>query len=129
MVHGSNILTKTATDAAGNTGSAQVTVIYNLAPTISSLAPANNSSFTETDIITISVTASDPDGDQLQYQYYIDGNIKQAWTTNPTYSWQTQTGNNNGHIIKVEVKDSYGATASKQNSVYIFRRPVAPPQR
>ena len=98
-------------------------------PSITSLIPANNSSFTAGDIVTIQVTATDPDGDSLQYQYYVDSNIKQAWTTASTYNWQTQVGDNNGHIIKVEVKDPYGATASKQNSIYIFRKPIAPPAR
>ena len=61
---GSNVVTVTARDAAGNTSSDTLTVTANAAPTLAAIA---NQSSTKGLATTLQLTGSDPNGDPLTY--------------------------------------------------------------
>lgn len=107
-------------------GSSDGITVLNNPPQITSLLPADNSTFTEKDVINIEVRAQDPDGDPLEYRYLVEGNIIQDWTTLNTYTWQTQSGDIFLKTITVEAKDSYGDTDSKETNVFLYRKASAP---
>lgn len=95
----------------------------NQPPQITSITPPNNSEFLSGASVLITVIASDPEGDALQYQFSIAGQIKQPWSSNNTYTWQTSEADTGLNEIICEVKDSKGAAAS-QNLSYSIINPT-----
>ena len=118
-----------AQDAAGlwsDVVSSDGITVLNQVPEIISLTPENNSTFTEEDVIEIEVQAEDPNGDELEYQYSVDGEVIQGWTPQATHSWQTQAGDVKLKVISVEVRDGYEAVVSAQRTVFGYRKPPSP---
>ena len=99
----------------------------NQAPVIASVTPAVGSKYYEQDPVTVTVAASDPNGDALQYQYKVNGVIKQAWTSSSTYSLATADRNYGEKVIDVEVKDAPGAITSSQTKIFFLHKPKEPP--
>jgi len=71
-------------------------------PPTFSITPLNGSTFNETDTIIISVSASDPDNDSLNYTIRIDG-VQVA--TVSSYIWVTNYSSSGIHNINVSVSD------------------------
>lgn len=92
-------------------------------PQITSLIPATGTTFYENDIITISATANDSDSSPLEYRFFIDGEIKQAWSRVATYNYIAGFGT---HNIKVEAQD-VGGIDNKESEIHVFRKPINPP--
>ena len=101
----------------------------NRAPVIASVTPAAGSSYYEQASVTVAVTASDPDGDALQYQYKVNGVVRQAWTSFSTYALASLDRNYGEKVVIVEVKDPSSATASSQTKIFFMRKPKEPPVR
>ena len=99
----------------------------NQPPVITSVAPIAGSKYYEQDPVTVTVVASDPNGDALQYQYKVNGVIKQAWTGSSTYSLTTADRNYGEKVIDVEVKDAPGAVTASQTKIFFFHKPKEPP--
>lgn len=93
-------------------------------PQIIQIDPADNSTFYENDIIPISLSINDADSSPLEYQFSIDGAIKQSWSAQSTYIWNAAT--NGIHIIKTEIRDA-GGQDTKEFEAYIFKKPIASP--
>ncbi|MDP2905075.1 MAG: hypothetical protein Q8O22_02070, partial [Candidatus Omnitrophota bacterium] len=91
-------------------------------PRIISLIPLDGAGFNEVEVVSISATGTN-DASAVEYQFSIDGAVKQAWSKDPVYKWTGQAGR---HTIKIEVKNSKG-NDSKQAEVYVYRKPVSPP--
>ena len=86
----------------------------NIAP-ILTLTPANGSTFNETDIIKINITASDQDNDPLSYIIKIDG-VQVSTASN--YTWVTNYSSSGTHNIEVSVSDGT-ALVTKNITIYI----------
>ncbi|MBU2541832.1 MAG: fibronectin type III domain-containing protein [Candidatus Omnitrophica bacterium] len=99
-------------------------------PIILILIPENLSKVYAEDQLDIQVAASDSDGDTLEYQIIIDGEIKQDWSHSRIFSW-TINAEEAGkvHIITANVRDGNGAVVSKQSKVFILHKPINPPLR
>jgi hypothetical protein len=113
-------------DAAGNWSSAvSDTIILDSAiPQISGLVPLNHSTFYENEVISIlPAVANNPGSSPLEYQFSIDGAIKQPWSGQSQYDWQGVAGI---HNLKVEVRDVAGQD-SKQIEICVFNNPIGPP--
>jgi hypothetical protein len=113
-------------DAAGNWSNAVSAriILDTTVPQISSLTPLNNSTFCENDTISISPTVvNNPNSSPLEYQFLIDGAIKQPWSGQSKYDWQGASGI---HNLKAEVRDIAGQDA-KQVEVCVFKKPPEPP--
>lgn len=115
LQEGSNTITVTAKDAAGNQGSATLTVVYtipdNLAPVISITSPTANESFTAANNqIDLSGSAEDTGGiEKITWTSSIGGNGIASGTT----SWTVSGIELAEGITKITVKatDSAGNTA------------------
>jgi hypothetical protein len=93
---------------------------------ITDITPADGASFYESDIVSISPTLNTTDTSSLEYQFSIDGVIRQAWSTLSSYSWTPTSQDKGSHNIKVEVRDISGQD-TRDVEVYIFRKPLSPP--
>ncbi|MGM0771198.1 MAG: disaggregatase related repeat-containing protein, partial [Halobacteriota archaeon] len=74
----------------------------NSAPVITEFGPANNDVFEEGSVINIGVTASDADGQDLDYLLRIDG---VTVSTTSSYAWTTDASSDGTHIIEAIVSD------------------------
>lgn len=112
---------------------------YNPPPRICVFSPNHKSAFTEGDTIRIYACAIDYDGDLREFQVYIDNVIRVPWSigsslclcniygTGFTYNWQTEIGDAGLHTIKIEVRDNKVAPVSKEATIFIYHKPLAPP--
>jgi len=103
----------------------EVQIYGTVVPTkIISLTPANNSTFTEGDVINIAVQAQGSSA--LEYRYSVEGRILQDWTSLNTYSWRTQPGDLKLKTITTEVRDVCKMTDSDNTNVFLYRKAPQP---
>ena len=98
----------------------------NLPPQISGSSPANKGRFYRGDSVVLSMTASDPEGDPLQYRFLIDGQVLQDWSSAATATWDTGTTAFGWHTVRIEVKDPTHTVARDQTRLFVFWRPPSP---
>jgi hypothetical protein len=79
------------------------------------MTPANGSTFNETDIIKINITASDQDNNPLSFNTKIDG-VQVSTASN--YTWVTNYSSSGTHNIDVSVSDGT-AIVTKNITIYI----------
>lgn len=115
LSEGKNTVTVTAADLAGNTSKEIVTVIYkvNHAPQIVKVTPAEENNLEAGEFLKIEVTALDSDGDSLEYQFKIDGIVKQSWGLANSCAWKTTTQDIGACVIICEVRDICGFTTAQ----------------
>ena len=124
--NGSHTLAANAYDAAGNKGSASVTVnVSNViappdtqAPSVSIVSPASGAHVSGT--VTIAVSASDNVA-VSQVAIYVDGVLKSTDTLAPySYSWNTKKVSSGTHVIRATAWDNAG-NVSYANPVSVTR--------
>src|SRR5262249_5929634 len=120
---GTHTLKVTASDAAGNTASASVSVTVNnpiavdtTPPVVTILSPLVGT--TVTGIVTI--TASPMDNVALsQVSFYIDDILRCTRTSAPySCNWNTRKASTGAHTIQVTAWDTTGNSASATTTVY-----------
>ncbi|MBI3292282.1 MAG: hypothetical protein HYZ73_05680 [Elusimicrobia bacterium] len=109
-------------------GSSDGIVVDANAPVITGISPADGAAFTEGDLVTISVAASDLDGDSPEYQFLVDGAVARAWSSSATFTWDT-VGKIKSHTVTVQVRDGLGRQAEAQRRVFGYRQPPPLPAR
>jgi len=124
---GSNIITAQATNSLGRTSVAKIIVILGSFPSIVSFVPQDGARFYEGEVIELEVQAVDLDGGTIEYQFMLDGSVKQSWSTISTYNWNTSQGDSGKHTLRVETRDSYGGKTMLDSEVYIYVEPIAFP--
>ncbi|RMG17467.1 MAG: hypothetical protein D6729_08850 [Deltaproteobacteria bacterium] len=113
---GRHIITLTATDSQGNTGTDSIELWISSPPTVTITAPNDGASFLTTDTISFTATASDPeDGD-------LTPNIQ--WWTSATGDFATGGSTSlslppGKHVIHASVTDSAGETVTDSIVVYV----------
>jgi hypothetical protein len=98
------------------TGSAQVRALNHI-PTINSLA-VDNANITIIEHATLSVSASDVDGDTLTYQWSASGGSIVGNGTTATFS----SGTSGTYTISVLVSDGHGGAATQSVQVNVINR-------
>ncbi|MFH1460770.1 MAG: fibronectin type III domain-containing protein [Candidatus Omnitrophota bacterium] len=103
-----------------------INYVQNQPPHITELIPANTATQEETDTLTFEVTASDYHFDPIEYQFVIDDNIVQSWTSTNTYNWDTQESDFGKHSFKVQTRDDIGAQEeSAVRELFIYHKPIS----
>lgn len=77
----------------------------NQIPIINALTSNLPSPQEEISTIILATLASDPEGDMIQYKFFLDGQPKTDWTNDPTWTWITSTSDIGTHVIETRVKD------------------------
>lgn len=95
-------------------------------PTISSFSPDPNSFIYKGKAQTLSITTSDSGDSSNEYQFSVDGTIKQSWSSKTSYSWDTSGLDTKSYTLKLEAKDQ-GGTSSKIAKVFVLNEPVSTP--
>lgn len=111
------------------TGLFKVSFMVNRPPLIEGVEPADGGVITEGDTLEISVDASDANEDLLQYQYLINGAVKEDWTTDNTHSYTLTADDVGKNSITVRVKDPLTTVeCSPPVEIYVFRASPAVPE-
>jgi subtilisin family serine protease len=121
----SHTITVSASDAAGNVGTASISVtVSNISNGTSTLAVSIGSPVSGTAIAAttnnVTITASVTDSLAItQVAFYVDNTLKCTDTT-ASYScaWNTKKNNVGNHTIRVTAWDSSGASVSATETVY-----------
>jgi len=127
LQEGNNNFEVLAKDAIGNQSSpVEFAIVLDTTPTqITGVTPVDGSSFYEDDTISIFPTVNDQDPSPLEYQFLIDGIIKQAWSNSSSYGWTPSSQDIGVCNIKVQVRDT-GGEDTIETEVYVFRKPLLP---
>ncbi len=122
--NGSHTLTVSASDAAGNVGSASIAVNVNNAPVsttnpplVAIVSPAAGAKVPSGNVqISVSATSSIAIS---QVSIYVDGALKCTDTAAPyTCNWNTKKATTGAHTIKATAWDAAGNSASASETVY-----------
>jgi hypothetical protein len=112
---GNHTISAVATDTAGNTRTASISVVVdNNAPTVSISSPSAGATVSGT--TTVTATAADAVGVQ-NVQFRVDGaNVGTADTTSPyQYSWNTTALTDGDHTLSAIARDAAGNTRTSAN--------------
>ena len=125
---GSNVLTVTARDAAGNTGTASITATYdNTPPSVSITAPAVGA----TVVGTVNVTANASDNVSVAgVQFLLDGVALGAEQTSGPFSlaWTSGSAADGAHTLSARARDAVGnKTVAANVAVTVSNAPSSPP--
>jgi len=94
---------------------------------INFVTPKHLSKVYATTSVKIEVAAS---GNALQYQFLIDGQIKQDWSINKVYLWNcSESDIGKTHLIVAKVKNTLGQMGTVQAKVFLVHKPLNPPVR
>ncbi len=116
-------------DSSGNWTTSEIkdTIILDTtAPVISSYSPNHDSFVYRDQTQQLSLTTSDSGDSSNEYQFSVDGTVKQSWSNKTSYSWDTSSLDTKVYILKFEAKDQ-GGSSSKTAEVYVLRESVSPP--
>jgi hypothetical protein len=117
---GTYTLTAKATDDSGTSGtSAQSTITVNPGaanqpPTASITSPANGAVFPWKPTITVSASASDPDGTVTKVEF-LDGSTVVGQDTSSPYSFTWRNVPSGSHALRVRATDNRGASTTSDS--------------
>lgn len=120
VADGNVTLMAKAFDSSGNSASSSVSVVVDnivdtLAPVITIVSPASNSTIKSS--VSISATATDNEK-VASMSVYIDGALKAtAASSSISYSWNTRKVSAGVHTIRIDAKDASGNIATKSIQV------------
>ena len=121
---GSYTLTARATDDVGGTttsAASRITVSSNTPPTVSITSPANGAVFAWKPTITVTATASDPDGNVTRVEFRDGTTLLNTDTTAPyAFTWRNVPQGN--HVLTARATDNAGAVTTS-SPVSITVRP------
>jgi len=95
-------------------------------PAISEVVSPANRKYNENDSVTIRPDASDADGDALEYQFSVDGAVKQSWGPASEYSLEESDRHFGKRTIDVSVRDNYGGETTASGSLYFYKKALEP---
>jgi len=113
--------------SAGPEEPVSITITINKPPSIDDFTPVDGHVVSEGDTIQISVTASDPNNDILEYRFTVNGIVKRDWGTSDTYSYVLGPSDVGLNSIKAEVRDTSVTIETGTAEVYVFANvPILP---
>lgn len=124
VVAGTYSLTARATDDLGastTSVASMITVSANTPPTVSITSPVDGAVFSWKPTITLTATASDPDGTVTSVQFR-DGTTVLATDTSAPYSWTWRNVPSGNHVLTARATDNSGA-ATTSSPVSITVKP------
>jgi hypothetical protein len=120
---GAHSITAKATDNIGQTTTAAVsiTVVANVAPTVSITAPANGSTVNVNTSVVLSATAGDTDGTVASVEFKVNGVSVAVVNTAPyTTTWTAPATEQDGVVIEATATDNDGAITKATVTVNVM---------
>jgi len=95
-------------------------------PDLTDIDPVSGSFVYVNTSVLISSIVDNLDGDPVEYQFWVNGIIKQYWDALDTYSWHAQGSDMGLAEIKVEVRDDDGVDFG-ESRIYVVHPLIGPP--
>jgi hypothetical protein len=124
---GANTLSLIATSPNGYTTTRTYPVILGTIPSIQAVQPADASKVYAGMSLTIQITASDAEGDPIEYQVLIDGAPLAAWGSASTQPWTPGLGQLGVRTVTAAVRDAFGGSRTQDVAVFVVRPPIEHP--
>jgi len=103
-----------------------LTIRGNSAPVVNSKNPATDTyTIYEGETVTLSVSATDPDGDTITYSW-TKNNIPQYGYLSPYYTFLTSSGTAKTYNFSVAITDAYGLTTYVNWTIYVLKANMPP---
>jgi hypothetical protein len=96
-------------------------------PIITGLQPPDDVFVASGAALTVSIAATDREGDAIQYQILLDGAPLAAWGATSSVSWTPTLAQLGMHTLKFSVRDDFGGSRTDENDIYVARPPIAHP--
>jgi hypothetical protein len=124
---GATPVTIVATSPNGYTATTALTITLGTVPNLLTVQPADGTKRYVGSATTIQGTATDQEGDALEWQMLLDGVPFSDWQTANNVTW-TPAGTASGlHTVEIRVRDGYGDYDNQTNDIVILRAPVQHP--
>jgi hypothetical protein len=91
---------------------------------ITEIAATSDNNFHQDSPIRVTIEASDPEGDIIEYRCLVNGNEAKAWGPVNSFSLQPSLDIEGPAAITVEARTPNELTVSKQTQVFVFKKPV-----
>ena len=127
LTEGPNVLTVTATSPNGYVSTKTLTVMLGTIPTITDLDPSDGDLLEAGTPLTITARAVDKEGNPVEYQLWLDGQLLVDWTATASYVWTPAPTQEGLHVLEARVRDSFGGFSSRQTEMFVARPLVVPP--
>lgn len=124
---GPNSLRLVATSPNGYVTAQDVTITLGTIPTIQTTQPPDAAKVYAGATATIQVSATDQEGDPIEYQLVVDGIPLSAWGDAPTASWSPGLSELGLHTVRASARDGYGGSSARDVEVLVVRQPVQHP--
>lgn len=108
-------------------------------PQVCTTTPAEKSSFTEGDSVSVYGCANFFGSTTKEFQVSVNGTVIKPWSqattactcngsgVSFTYPWVTKAGDKGNRKIKIEARNTSGLITPKETNIYIFRKSAGPP--
>ncbi len=116
-----------ATSPNGYTTTKHDGIALGTIPIIVSADPADRFKPLMSEPLTIRLTATDQEGDPIQYRITLDGAALVDWSSGNTASWTPLTTQFGPHVITVNARDGFGGERTQDVRVFVIRRPIEHP--
>ena len=119
--------TKSDTDGDGIGDAADPRpAVSNVAPVLQAFSLQSAGNFHHGATITTTLSGSDADGDAIEYRLSVGGAPFTPWQAGTQFAWVPGAQDVGARVLTVEARDSWGATGTRAQSVYVFRMPPQP---
>jgi len=93
----------------------------NQAPTCEITTPSSGEGCYRGEMLTISVTATDTDGNISKVEFFIDEVSKGSVSSSPyTYEWDTKNESTGDHVLRATSTDNNGVSTSSEITISLF---------
>lgn len=122
---GPNTLFINAISPNGYSTNDQTDIQLGTIPVVQTVSPTNGSLIEENSLVSIIISASDAEGDPIEYQVLLDGAPLANWGPTNTHSWTPTT--RGSYILELGARDAFGGFNASQSEVMVIRTPVEHP--
>ncbi|MBI4431019.1 MAG: hypothetical protein HY587_04850 [Candidatus Omnitrophica bacterium] len=97
-------------------------------PVIEELNYPDGHGFTEAVLVApLSILASDPDLDVIEYQFSVNDQLAEPWSGNASFDLTPHLGEPGIIRVRIQVRDGFGGVNEVTAEYAVFRRPIPPP--
>jgi hypothetical protein len=96
-------------------------------PVITAVTPPDGTSIEYGETLSLGVEATNPNQATLQYQFSVNGDVKQSWATTDTFNVSPYISVSGLYAVFIEVREVGGSTVSGTYEYYVFRNPIDTP--
>ncbi len=124
---GANALRVEAISPNGHRTSQTHEIVLGTLPRLDQIMPVDGTLVYADHPLTLDMSATDQEGDALEYHVSLDGAPLIPWSATSTHSWVPSMDQHGLHTLSFQVRDAYGGARSQDAEIIILHPPILPP--